>query len=214
MAVRLTLLRGEPAEALRQIRRYRRGYPDSIELLGLKATALSELGRDAQAIDAAEQAHQLNEDDPLLCNNLGYFYADKGVKLAQAEQMIRKALSERPDELSFLDSLGWVFYKTGRIRQAAALFMRITRDLDEQDIDPVIFDHAGDAYYRLGWSQRAVAMWVLAIDAGADKQRPSAEIRRMLQVTDEKIRAVRARRRPDLAPIHTEDENHNNKQQQ
>ena len=213
MAVRLTLLRGEPAEALRQIRRYRRRYPDSIELLGLKATVLSELGREAQAIDAAEQAHQLNEDDALLCNNLGYFYADKGIKLAQAEQLIRKALSERGDELSFLDSLGWVFYKTGRIRRAAALFMRITRDLHEQDMDPVIFDHAGDAYYRLGWSQKAVTMWELATDAGADKHRPSAEIRRMLQVTDKKIRAVRARRRPDLAPVHTEDENHNNKQQ-
>ena len=50
-------------------------------------------------------------------NDLGYFMADRGMNLDEAETLVSKALVQ-PNNGSFLDSLGWVYYKQGRFSQA------------------------------------------------------------------------------------------------
>jgi tetratricopeptide (TPR) repeat protein len=59
-----------------------------------------------------------NPDDPLPNNDLGYLYAEQGKNLEKAESMIRKALQEEPDSFAYLDSLGWVLFKKGKVKEA------------------------------------------------------------------------------------------------
>ena len=59
-----------------------------------------------------------NPDDPGPNNDLGYLYAEQGKNLDKAETMIRKALQEEPESFSYLDSLGWVLFKRGKLKEA------------------------------------------------------------------------------------------------
>src|SRR6476659_6926620 len=51
-------------------------------------------------------------------NYLGYMLADRNVRLPEALDLITKALDKDPGNGAYLDSLGWVYYKLGRLREA------------------------------------------------------------------------------------------------
>ena len=104
-----------------------------------------------------------------------------------------------------INSLGWVFYKQGRFREAGGIFRQILRsqadDGDGGDEHAVIFDHAGDVYYRLGWKQKAVELWTRALELAKKEKLPTLEIRKILSDTQAKIKAAKSNREPVLAPL-------------
>ncbi len=55
----------------------------------------------------------LNPEHAEAMNFVGYSYAEKGVKLDEAERLLLRALELRPDNGFFLDSLGWVYFQKG-----------------------------------------------------------------------------------------------------
>jgi len=187
-------------EALEQCRRTMALEGEDAELLSVEAVCLSELGRDEQALAAAVKAVELKRDDAGLNNNLAYMYAVMGIHLEQAERMIRKALADRPGNVSFLDSLGWVLYKQGRVSQAAGVFQRLTSaGAEAADGQAVIFDHAGDAYYRLGWVEQAEQLWRRSLEMAESEKRPTREVREVRTTTAAKLEALLAGREPPVA---------------
>ena len=154
------------------------------------------------AIAALEKALALLPEDAGYNNNLGYMYADLGVNLEAAERMIRKALDVRKLELAYQDSLGWVLYKQRRLREAGATFDRIIRRSEEEQTEhPVMYDHAGDVLYRLGWTDRAVALWKRAVKLAKEEKRSALEIRLIRDHTPGKIEAVSKGRPAKVAPL-------------
>jgi tetratricopeptide (TPR) repeat protein len=51
-------------------------------------------------------------------NGLGYVLACLGKDLAVALKLCRKAVETAPDSAACLDSLGWVYYKMGMLKEA------------------------------------------------------------------------------------------------
>lgn len=116
------------------------------------------------------------ERDPrhaMTCNNLAYYLMEHGGDLAEAERLLTIAFAERPDTASILDSLGWLRYKQGRLRDtrdssgnttetgAISLLSRALEARDGTD-NSVIIDHLGDALWAAGEAQRARENWELA----------------------------------------------------
>ena len=156
---------------------------------------------------AEEQLQRILKEDPgdaAACNDLGYLWADQGKNLAEAERLIRKAIdldrelksaaagdSERgpaektPPPAAYLDSLGWVRYRQGHWLEARQ-WLQLAATLPEGEDDPVVWDHLGDVYSRMGDTAAAAAAWKKALEL-CDKhkrRRPgdrSFEIRRKLQ---------------------------------
>lgn len=200
---------GKHAEALKRVSGYIRVTPRNIPLLNAKSTILFELNRSDEAISVLEGAYRLDPDDPGAGNNLGYYYAERGIKLDEAERMIRKALaatsSEKRGNIAFQDSLAWVFYKQGRFAAAGRLFGHVLEQLDaERAYDwthAVILDHAGDAFCRLGQKDEAVRRWSQAVEMARKAKYPDAETRRVLERSAGKVDAVKAGRQPVLAPL-------------
>ena len=208
-AVQLLVLQQKHDEALRRANGYLKDDPNDKEILNLKATALTELGRGDEALAALEQVHALDPNDPGSNNNLGYFYADRGVKLDKAEQMIRLALDYR-SVTPFQDSLAWVLYKQGKFVEAGRIFeavlQPIMQDLaDDEEPDqvdhPVILDHAGDTYYRLGWKEKAVELWNKAVENAKKEKRLTMEVRSVLAGAAEKVKAVQSGKEAKVAPL-------------
>src|SRR5206468_823794 len=111
-----------------------------------------------------------------------YLYAEQGKNLEKAEAMIRKALKEEPDNSAYLDSLGWVLFKRGKVKEALdPLEKAVTHP---SGADATIHEHLGDVYFRLQQTAKAKAAWEKAEALGAkatppDKRLP--EIRKKLE---------------------------------
>lgn len=104
------------------------------------------------------------ENSAEACNYLGYMWADHNMNLDEAELMIRRALESEPGNASYLDSLGWVEFRKGKLDQALDDLLRAAKTADHED--PVVLEHIGDTYLKLNRSQEALEAWqkALALD--------------------------------------------------
>jgi len=103
-------------------------------------------------------------------NNLGYTLIDSGRDAERAERLIRSSLARDPDIAATLDSMGWVFYKKGEFGKAVDMLTRARYRTDRED--PVVFDHLGDACFRLGRMEDAKRHWERAIEICDPTQKP------------------------------------------
>jgi Tfp pilus assembly protein PilF len=95
-------------------------------------------------------------------------WADRGENLDEAEVLIRRALELDPGNGAYMDSLGWVFYRQGRHEEALVELLRASEALEEPD--PVVFDHIGDVYGKLGQTAKAVLYWHKALQLDPKNQ--------------------------------------------
>jgi tetratricopeptide (TPR) repeat protein len=130
-------------------------YGATAEQAGLYDKA-ADLLRKSIALDPANAAEAYNY--------LGYMWADHNMHLDEAEEMIKHALELEPNNGSYLDSLGWVEFRKGKFDQALADLLRATKNMGRDD--PIVFEHIGDAYWKLNRLPEAVESWqkALALD--------------------------------------------------
>ncbi len=73
--------------------------------------------------DAAEKSFRsvlaTDPENAGALNYLGYMYAERNIRLEEAQQLISKALDIDPDNGAYQDSLGWVYYWLNKLDQAA-----------------------------------------------------------------------------------------------
>ena len=108
-----------------------------------------------------QRALQLEPDQPLLLNYLGYSWVDRGEHLDEAFKMLRKAVALRPEDGFIVDSLGWADYRLGDYDGAVK---ELERAIALKPGDPTINDHLGDAYWRTGHKLEAQFQWNHARD--------------------------------------------------
>lgn len=113
------------------------------------------------------KALELNENQPLVLNYLGYSLVDQGLKLDEALEMIKTAVELRPTDGYIVDSLGWVYFRLGRYEEAVK---ELERAIELRPADPVINDHLGDAYWMVGRRNEARFQWNHARDLGPEEK--------------------------------------------
>jgi tetratricopeptide (TPR) repeat protein len=113
--------------------------------------------------DAAEKAFRsvLNSDpnNAGAMNYLGYMFADRGVRLDEARDLITKALDIEPGNPAYEDSLAWVYYQQDRLNEAAAEMQKALVKISD---DPTMHGHLGDIYYKQGKVREAIQQWEMA----------------------------------------------------
>ncbi len=114
-----------------------------------------------------KKALDLNPDQPLVLNYLGYSWVDQGVNLDDAFRMLRRAVDLRQRDGYIVDSLGWAYYRLGRYDDAVR---ELEKAIDLKPSDPVINDHLGDAYWRVGRKLEAQFQWNHARDLNPDPE--------------------------------------------
>jgi tetratricopeptide (TPR) repeat protein len=106
------------------------------------------------------KALELEPEQPLVLNYLGYSWVDQGMNLEEAETMLRRAVELRPDDGYIVDSLGWAYYRLERFDEAVTY---LERAIELRPEDPVINDHLGDAYWQVGRHREARFQWQRAL---------------------------------------------------
>src|SRR4030095_16438568 len=85
-------------------------YPDNDRYHFTLGALYDEHKEKQQSIEHMERAIELNPENAPALNYLGYTYADQGVRLDEAESLIRRALAISPQGGFSLHSLRWVFF--------------------------------------------------------------------------------------------------------
>ena len=108
--------------------------------------------------NALEKVLSHAPDDHEALNFLGYVWAGKGVKLDKAERFITSALAADGKNPAYLDSMAWVLFKKGNIKEAVKYIDRAIKE-EGDAVDPVLLDHAGDIYWADGQKEKALKFW-------------------------------------------------------
>ncbi len=102
------------------------------------------------------KALELSPNQPFVMNYLGYAWAEQGIKLIEANELIVKAVEQRPRDGYIADSLGWVLYQSGDYKRAVP---ELERAVQLRPNDATINDHLGDAYWKVGRKLEARFQW-------------------------------------------------------
>jgi tetratricopeptide (TPR) repeat protein len=117
------------------------------------------------------EALRLEPDHPSVLNYLGYSLIEQRQNLDEAVGMVRKAVELRPNDGYIVDSLGWAYYQLGDYEEAVKHLERaigLPCGDHQCSSDPVINDHLGDAYWRVGRKIEARFQWRHARDSDPD----------------------------------------------
>ncbi|MEM9011614.1 MAG: tetratricopeptide repeat protein [Pseudomonadota bacterium] len=134
------------------------------------------------------RALELEEDQPLVLNYLGYSLVERREKLDEALEMIERAVAQRDEDGFIRDSLGWVLYRLGRFEEAVEPMERAVK---LEPTDPVINDHLGDVYWKVGREREAVFQWSRALSFDPEEE-DAERIRRKLEVGLDQVLAEEA----------------------
>ena len=135
-------------------------------------------GGDREEAEAAYQnALKINPDSPEALNGLGYLYAEWEVHLEEAVGLVRQALSQDPQNGAYLDSLGWVLFKLGRLQEA----LQFLKEASSRMPDPEVFYHLGQVYSSLGDAKGAKAAWEQGLALEAKDPEVTQRLKSMLK---------------------------------
>ena len=128
-------------------------------------TVLDKQKKFADAEAAFRQVLAREPDNAAALNYLGYMLAERGERLDESVNYLKKALQMEPENGSFLDSLGWAYYKSERFDLAED---SLRRAADLLKGNSVIQDHYGDVLFKLGRYDDAIAAWTRALAGDGD----------------------------------------------
>jgi len=156
---------GEGARAISVLEAAQKRDPTD---LGLEFELAASYDRNHRQDDAERVFRSVIAKDPQhadALNYLGYMLADHGKRLDEAVSFVKRALAIEADNPSYLDSLGWAYFKQGQIDSARDPLERAAAALPKNS---VIQDHLGDVYFQMKRYRDAVSAFDRALSGDRD----------------------------------------------
>ncbi|MBE7424457.1 MAG: tetratricopeptide repeat protein [Ideonella sp.] len=130
-------------------------FADDADLLYEQAMLEDKLDHYAEMERLLQRVIALKPDNAHAHNALGYSLADRGVRLPEAKELIRKAMSLAPGDPFIVDSMGWVEYRMGQRDEA----LRWLRQAYAARPDTEIAAHLGEVLWAMGKTDEARRVW-------------------------------------------------------
>jgi len=146
------------------------------------ASLLERAGRLADAERALRGVLSKDPEDANALNSLGYMLADHGQRLDEAVDLVQRALKIEPANPSFLDSLGWAYFRQGKLDLADA---PLTQAAERLPTSSTVNEHLGDLRFKQERYQDALAAFERSL-AGDGESIDRAKV-------EKKVRDARAR---------------------
>ena len=169
-----------PALAIEALSEGLQVSPDLPELLYARAMAHGADGRlDGLEADLS-RILELDPEDAMALNALGYTLADHTERLDEARALVERALEVAPGEPAYVDSLGWVEYRAGNFEAAVALLEEAYAGFPNDEVAA----HLGEALWMSGEEARARAVWFEALEYEQSSDVLHATLRRLLDAEE------------------------------
>jgi len=143
-----------------------RRFPESADAQFRLGSSLEREGSFAESEKVFLDLLHMRPNDAAAQNYLGYMWADRGENLEKAHELLEKAVGREPRNGAYLDSLGWVYFRLGKLEAAQTNLLEAHR---REPDDPTIEEHLGDLSERQGNLARAVRHWERALTLKPDE---------------------------------------------
>jgi tetratricopeptide (TPR) repeat protein len=143
-------------DAMRVLDAARARFPEDLSVLFQRGALFEQQKRFAEAEQAFAEVIGRNPKHAAALNYLGYMLADRGERLEESVRYIERALAEDPFNGSYLDSLGWAYYKLNRLDLAEQHLAKAGAQLLTNS---VVQDHIGEVLFKLERYDEAIAAW-------------------------------------------------------
>ncbi len=152
------------AEGLEMYSRALQQKPDDADLLYARALMAEKVDRiDITEADLLKllSAHPENAN---ALNALGYTLADRTERLEEALDYIKRAAELVPDDPAILDSLGWVSYRLGNMKDALKWLGMAFERLEDAEIAA----HYGEVLWKNNQREEAEKVWSIGLENNAE----------------------------------------------
>jgi len=141
-------------------------YPLDGDLLYDQAMLAEKLGRIDEMEMLLRRLIVAKPDYHHAYNALGFSFAERNVHLAEARELIAKALEMAPNDPFIVDSMAWVEFRAGNAAQA----LKLLQSAFQARPDPEIAAHMGEVFWSLGQREQAIDIWKQAAQLSPDNE--------------------------------------------
>jgi tetratricopeptide (TPR) repeat protein len=140
--------------------------PSDLNTLSTLGIVYDNLNMDRECEELYAQGLSLYPDNILLLNNYAYHLAERGKKLKEALEMSRKTIEQEPENSSYLDTYGWIYYKLKDFKNAKKYIEKAVK----LGSNPELLEHLGDVYEAMGEIVKALKYWNQALEENPDNK--------------------------------------------
>ena len=138
--------------------------PDDENLRYTRAMVAEKAGD--KALMEADLRHiiERNPDNAEALNALGYSLTLMDGRLNEAEPLITRAIALQPENAAIIDSLGWLYFRQGRINEAGPLLMDAWNRMNDHEVAA----HLGEWLWTTGNDTEARVIWKRGLELVPD----------------------------------------------
>ena len=164
------------AEAYRVLQQGLVKFPRHPELLYEAAMTGEKLAKYDESEKLLRQLIQIKPDHAHAYNALGYSLLERNVRIAEAVALVEKALELAPDDIAVMDSVGWAYFRSGKLDESVAML----RKAYAGNPDPEIAAHLGEVLWVRGDKEQATKLWQDSLKVNPDNAPLQAVMKRFL----------------------------------
>jgi len=129
--------------------------PDNLDLLYARALIYEKLNRiDAAATDL-KTVVKLDPQNVQALNALGYTLVDKTDRIHEGLEYIKQAYQLQPTDPAIIDSMGWAYYRLGKLDKAVEYLKRAFSLFNDAEVAA----HLGEVLWVRGEKEEAKRIW-------------------------------------------------------
>jgi tetratricopeptide (TPR) repeat protein len=171
------LLRDEKKfeEAYQLLNQTREKFPDQPDLIYDTAMMADQVGKPDVFEKLMRQLIKLKPDHAQAYNALGYGLLERNERIPEAMQLVEKALELAPDDASIMDSVGWGYYRNGKLDESVKI---LRRAYTASNANPEIAAHLGEVLWVRGDKQEAKKIWQDSLKENSDNEQLQTVIKK------------------------------------
>ncbi len=135
--------------------------PKDLNILSALGLEYDNLKQFTKSDSAYEQVLMLNPENITVLNNYAYSLSERGKYLQKALSMSKQSLQKDSTNSSFLDTIGWIYFKLGDYDLAE---FYIQKSISNGETNAVVFEHLGDVYAKKKELEKAKMWWSKALE--------------------------------------------------
>lgn len=143
------------------------GNPNDVSILSTLALAYDNQKDYEKSENTYERALKIDPQNSLVLNNYAYNLSERNKDLDKALSMAKIAIEKDPDNASYLDTIGWIYFKMKKYKSAKEF---IEKSLNINGNSAVVLEHLGDVFFAMNDYYNANKYWKLSLEKNPSNQ--------------------------------------------
>jgi tetratricopeptide (TPR) repeat protein len=139
-------------------------FPNQPQMLFEVAMAADKVGKPEVFEQALRKLLQVVPDHAQANNALGYSFLERNIHIEEGMKLVEKAYQIEPDDPAITDSVGWGYYRLGKLDKSAEFLRRAFA----ANPDPEIAAHLGEVLWAQGNKEEAKKILLESIKANPE----------------------------------------------